>query len=367
MEGLEDRSSKMIRDCIQFQEYIPGKSIDEVKKKYGLKRVVKLASNENPYGASPKAIEILKNFKDLHLYPDPSYEELKQRISEYTGWEFERIVIGAGSDGILETLFRILIERGDEVVIPIPTFPYYHTLTRISCGREVLVKRGRDFRIESDITNAITEKTKLILICNPNNPTGNDEREETIREIVESTKAIVFIDEAYIEFADSRFDIDEENVIIARTFSKAFGLANLRIGYARLPSWLIKYYKAASTPFPISTIAEKVAIASLEDINWMKSCVKKIKSERERLYKEMSKIVKVYPSQANFLFFETGIDSSLVTEELMKRGVIVRDCKNFIGCKNNIRVSVGKPEDNDLFLECLRDVYDSIDGNSGMW
>ncbi len=356
----------MIRECIEFSEYVHSKTIEEVKRKYGLSRIVKLSSNENPYGASPKAIEVLKDFKDLHLYPDPNYEELRQRISEYTGWEFERIVVGAGIDGILETIFRILIEKGDEVVIPIPTFPYYITLTKLSCGRCVFIKRGEDFRISDGILNAITDKTKLILICNPNNPTGNDEREEVIRALIESTNAIIFIDEAYIEFSDKKLNLDGENVIVARTFSKAFGLANLRVGYARLPSWLVRYYKASSTPFPISTIAERAAIAALEDLNWMRSCVDRIRAERERMYKEMKKIVKVYPSQANFLLFETGIDSSLIAEEFMKRGVIVRDCKSFIGCRNHIRVSVGKREDNDFFLKCLRDIYDSVNGHTGM-
>ncbi len=341
----------MIKKCAEFKEYIPGKSIEEVKRKYRLSKVVKLASNENPYGASPKAIEAFKSFENLHVYPNPEYEELRERIAEYTGWEFERIVVGAGIDGILETLFKVLVEEGSEVVIPIPTFPYYHTLARIYCAREVLVKRGENFQIDENILEALSSKTKLILICNPNNPTGNTESAEIIRAIVESTKAIVFIDEAYIEFADERFDIDAENVVVARTFSKAFGLANLRVGYARLPEWLVKHYRAASTPFPISTAAEKAAMAALEDREWLEYCVSKIKSERKRLYEELKKLVEVYPSQANFLFFRSPKPD--LASDLLKSGVIVRDCRNFLGCDNHIRVSVGKPDENDFFLEKL--------------
>ncbi|MBO8179330.1 MAG: histidinol-phosphate transaminase [Archaeoglobus sp.] len=346
----------MLRKCVELSKYIPGKSIEEVKRKYGLEKVVKLASNENPYGPSPKAIEAFRSYSDLHIYPNPDYGELREKISEYTGWDVERIVIGAGIDGILETLFKILIDEGDEVVIPIPSFPYYHILTKLSCGKEVIVRRGKNYQIDESIFDVINNKTKLILICNPNNPTGNAEKAEIIEEIVQLTDAIVFIDEAYVEFSDFSIDVDAENVVIARTFSKAFGLANLRIGYALLPEWLVSPFKAAMTPFPLSTPAARAAEAAIDDIEWMRKCVEKIKAERERLYRELKKCVEVTPSQANFLFFESPVKN--FAEELLKRGVIVRDCSNFAGCKNHIRVTVGKPDENDMFLQALKEVLE---------
>ncbi len=340
-----------MRECIEFESYIPGRSIDEVKELYGLEKVVKLASNENPYGASPRAIEELRKFTDLHRYPNPEYRELRERLEEYTGWEAERIVIGAGIDGILETLFTMLIEKGDEVVIPVPTFQYYSILARLHCAKEIRVQRGKDFHIPEQIIDLLSEKTKLVIIPFPNNPTGNIEDPRLVKEIAESTKAIVFLDEAYIEFADINLDLDLENVIIARTMSKAFGLANLRIGYARLPDWLVKYYCSASTPFPVSTLAERVAIASLEDLEWMKSCVDKIKSERGRLFGELEKLVEAYPSQANFIFFRS---KEGLAEELLKKGAIIRDCRSF-GI-SGYRVTVGKPEENDFFLQKLKEL-----------
>ncbi len=346
----------MIRDCIRLDGYTPGKSIEEVKKELGLKKVVKLASNENPYGASPKAVKAFKAFSNLHIYPDPGYEELRCSISEYTGWEVERIVVGAGIDGILETIFRLTVGEGDEVLIPVPTFPYYHTLAKLFCAREVIVERQEDFSIGEDVLEKISPKTKLVLICNPNNPTGNIEKEEVVRAIAESFKGLVVVDEAYIEFADTRFDLDLENVVVTRTFSKAFGLANLRIGYARMSDHLVKAFKSASTPFPISTAAERAAIAALEDKEWLKFCVSRIRSERERMYKELSRLVKVYPSQANFLFFATPIPD--LADRLLKKGIIVRDCRSFTGCGNHIRVSVGKPEENDLFLRALQGIME---------
>ncbi|MFN3383731.1 MAG: histidinol-phosphate transaminase [Archaeoglobaceae archaeon] len=340
-----------MRKCAIFEEYVAGKSIEEVKEEFGLEKVVKLASNENPYGASPKVFEALRNFSDLHRYPNPEYKALRERLSDYTGWEMQRIVVGAGIDGILETVFKILIDEGDEVVIPMPTFQYYRILARLHCARDVVVERDENFQISEKIFEKLNERTKLVIIPFPNNPTGNVEREKLVEEVVNSTKAIVFIDEAYVEFADSKLDVDVDNLIVARTMSKAFALANLRLGYARLPKWLINYYKSASTPFPVSTLAEKCAISALEDLDWMKNCVEKIKKERERVYEELRKIVKAYPSQANFIFFKA---KKGLAESLLRRGVIIRDCKSF-GLEG-YRVTIGKPEENDFFLEKLREV-----------
>ena len=365
MEGRKNRDQKItdkLRENVKrIPEYVPGKSIDEVKRLFGLKKVVKLASNENPYGASPKALEVLRKFDRLHIYPSPGeVEELTERISEYIGVEKERIVIGAGIDGILENIFKMFIDPLDEVVIPIPSFPYYHTLASVMNAKEIRVKRRGDFRIdEESVINHITDRTKIIIVCSPNNPTGNVEDANAVRAIVESCNALVFIDEAYAEFASRDLvELSEyENVVVARTFSKAFGLANLRIGYAVMSAELKRAYMKVTTPFPVSSIAILAAIASLEDLNHMKSCVEKIRTERARLYSELKSRVRVYPSEANFLFFESHMKSSELVEELMKRGVIVRDCSRFVGCSPfSIRVSVGKREENDEFLRALDDV-----------
>ncbi|TDA26275.1 MAG: histidinol-phosphate transaminase [Archaeoglobi archaeon] len=340
-----------MRKCAKFEEYIPGKSVEEIRERLGLEKVVKLASNENPYGTSPKAIEVLKSFEDLHRYPNPEYRALREKLSEYTGWETERIVVGAGIDGILETVFKILIDEGDEVLIPIPTFQYYRILARLHCAREILISRKEDFKIPENIFEFLNEKTKLIIVPFPNNPTGNIEKKRLIEELVNSTRAIVFIDEAYIEFSDEKLEIDSDNLIVARTMSKAFGLANLRVGYARLPRWLLKFYRSASTPFPVSTLAERCSIAALEDLEWMKSCVEKIKKERERLFNELKKLVNPFPSQANFIFFKARKG---LAEDLLMRGVIIRDCQSF-GVEG-YRVTVGKPDENDFFLEKLREL-----------
>ncbi len=356
---------KKVRSCLEsISEYIPGRSVEEIKQKYGLKRVVKLASNENPYGTSPKVFEVLKNFRDFHIYPKED-EKLLEKLAEYTGFDKKNIVIGNGSDGIMENIFKLFVSEGDEVIIPIPTFSYYHTLASVYCAKVINVRRQENFKISVDkILSTVSDKTKIIFICSPNNPTGNDEEFKDVKEIVESVDCLVFIDEAYVEFSDSTLiDLAEyENVVVSRTFSKAFGLANLRIGYAVMSEELARLYRRVSPPFPVSSLAIQCALAVLEDLDYVMSCVKKIVDERERVYKELLKrSIEVYPSKANFLFMKSPIKSSVFVEELMKRGVIVRDCSNFVGCDEySVRVSIGKRDENDLFLQALDDFLNSI-------
>ena len=366
---------KLRQNIAEIPEYVPGRSVDEVKKAYGLEKVVKLASNENPYGCSPKVYEALKRLiaeKRLNIYPPSNPEDLLEMIADYTGFESSRIAVGAGIDGVLENIFRLLIEPGDEVAIPIPSFPYYHTLAAVSGAREVRVERRRDFRIDSRLVERLSGKTKLVIICSPNNPTGNDEDIDTIAEVIERASevgAAVFIDEAYAEFSSQNLMslAEYENVIVARTFSKAFGLANLRVGYAVMAEWLKKEYMKVSTPFPLSSLAIEGAKAALSDVEYMKWAVERIVKERERLYSRLSRMeqVRVYPSSANFIYFETAIPASLVAERLARRGVIVRDCSGFIGCSDRaIRVTVGRKEENQIFANALRETLEELGGTS---
>lgn len=340
-----------VREALaKVREYVPGQDVEFVRKKYGLEKVVKLASNENLFGPSPKAIEAFRNFTDLHLYPPPQHGGLIAKISDYVGVEEDRIILAPGIDGILEATFRIFIDKGDSVSISPPTFPYYFTLSTIHDARIEKLERDENFQIKGG------GGSKLTLVCTPNNPTGNLERREVLREFVESG-GIVFIDEAYAEFASRDFldFADYENVIISRTFSKAFGLANLRIGYAIVPEWLKKEYLKVLTPFPLSTPAINAAIAALEDLEYMKRVVEEVKKERERVFSELFKLgATVFPSEANFIFVRTKRDFS---EELMKRGVIVRDCSKFDGCRTgDVRISIGRREDNDYLLEKAAEV-----------
>ena len=364
-----------VRECIKrMKPYVPGKSVEYVRKKYGVERVVKLASNENPYGPSPKAVNALKSVEaeKLSVYPETFPSELLSAIEEHTGWERERVVTGAGLDGVMETLFRLLVDPGDKVLLPLPTYPYYHTVIDVFGARSVFTGRKEDYSI--DVNNLIEayrkEKPKLIIICSPNNPTGNAEDEKKVREVIEACeKSVVFIDEAYGEFADfEKKSLKKlhsyENVVIGRTLSKAFGLANLRVGYAVMSEELRREYLKATTPFPVSTPSALAASAALRDREYLNFVLRSTAEERKRLQKELEKLgIKVYDSSANFLFVDVHCNAKNFVEELMKRGVIVRDCSGFPGCGiGNVRITVGKREDNDFLIKAVRGAVNNISG-----
>jgi histidinol-phosphate aminotransferase len=197
----------------------------------------------------------------------------------------------------------------------------------------------------------------MVFICSPNNPTGNVTSEEDVRAVLESTDAIVFLDEAYVEFADhSLLDLvnDYDNLVIGRTLSKAFGLAGMRLGYAVAPEWVAREYRRAAPPFFGITCASVAAgVAALNDLNYMRASVSSIKSERERLHKEVGS----HLSQANFLYLQTEETSDLVAEHFLRRGIIIRDCRSFRGAgEHHVRITVGTPEQNDLFLKAFREI-----------
>jgi histidinol-phosphate aminotransferase len=254
-------------------------------------------------------------------------------------------------DGVMDTLTRLFLEKGDRTLIYTPTFSYYEILTTLCDATPLFVPRGPRFEISTDIPKDV----RMVFICSPNNPTGNLTSEEDVRNVLESTDAIVFLDEAYVEFADrsllglvKKYD----NLVVGRTMSKAFGLAGLRLGYAIAPEWIADEYKRAAPPFFGVTCASVAAgVAALSDLDYMHSSVDKIRRERERLRKETGS----HHSQANFLYIETAEPSGVVTEKFQQRGIIIRDCRSFRGAGDHrIRVSIGTPAENDLFLAAYR-------------
>ncbi|WP_456478694.1 histidinol-phosphate transaminase [Geoglobus ahangari] len=344
----------MRSDADRIPEYVPGKSVEEIKRKYGLERVVKLASNENPYGCSPRVLEALRSEFSPNVYPPSDPEELREAISDYIGFESDMVAVSAGMDGVLETVFKMLLEPGDRVCFAVPTFPYYSILSRIYRAREVKVGRGEGWEMRD-----FDDGAKLMIICSPNNPTGNVEDSEFVRHVVESVKGYVFIDEAYAEFTERQLIrlAEYENVIVGRTFSKAFGLANIRLGYGVMHPEVRKEFMKFNTPFPVSTPAIRAGIAALQDLEWMREAVRRIVEERERLYRELERLATPYPSEANFIYLETGMSSDKLVSELERRGVIVRNLSGFEGAgKNAVRVSIGRREENDLFLSALEEV-----------
>jgi len=203
----------------------------------------------------------------------------------------------------------------------------------------------------------VPEGLKIVFICSPNNPTGNLIPEKDLRSIVESTDAIVFLDEAYAEFSDQNFlslAAEYENLVVGRTLSKAFGLAGMRLGYALMPEWMAREFCRAAPPFfGISSASVAAGVAALADLGFMNESVRKIRMERLRLQKE----IRSYPSQANFLYLKTEEASDSFAEKFLQKGIIIRDCRSFRGAgEHHVRVTVGTPAENDRFLSAFREI-----------
>ncbi len=352
------RYSRNLRACLgRLKPYVAGKGISEIAAKYGLlpDEIVKLGSNENPYGPSPKVFEAIGSVRP-ERYPEP--ERLIDALADYAGTGPENVLIGAGMDGVMDTLTRLFLDPGDRTLIYTPTFSYYEILTVTAGADPIFVRRGESFEVPTDLPKGV----KIVFICSPNNPTGDLIAEDDLRSIVETTEGIVFLDEAYAEFSDQNFlamAAEYENLVVGRTTSKAFGLAGMRLGYAVAPDWIAKEYRRAAPPFfGVTTPSVAAGIAALGDIEHMRRSVKAIREERDRLREA---IPAFRPSGGNFLYLETDEPSGKLAERLLRKGVIIRDCFSFRGAGDHaVRVTVGTPEENDRFLEAYGDVCGSL-------
>ncbi|MBE0521414.1 MAG: histidinol-phosphate transaminase [Candidatus Methanoperedenaceae archaeon] len=350
----------------QIKEYVPGKSIEEIAKKYALdpKKIIKLGSNENPLGASPFAVAaIQENAGKVNIYPPFDTTILKQAISGYIGYPACNIVVsGSGMDGILDTVMRLFISPGSETLIPVPTFSYYEIATLASGGKPVFLKRDGNFDIDAAaILDKVTGNTKMILLCSPNNPSGNTLREEQARKIIESVNAIVFIDEAYVEFSQNSLSglvKEYDNLVVGRTFSKVFGLAGMRMGYAIAPEWICREYMKVMTPFSMDVLSCEAGIAALNDSEHLAKTIETVEKGRVLLTDGLSPLCKVYPSEANFILIDVSPKkASDVSELLLKQGIIVRDCTSFREAGESlIRITVGTGEQNRRVIEAMGSV-----------
>ena len=365
-----------------IKEYVAGKSIKDIASAYNLDpaSIIKLGSNENPYGTPPAAISAIKDSAEgVSIYPSVDCIELRKGLAEYTGYSPQNIVVGTGMDGVIDTLMRIFMTDTSEVIIPTPTFSYYEISTLANGGVPCFVDRNDDFSIDADIIIELVQdndNVKMIFLCSPNNPSGNLTQISDIERIAKSTSAIVFVDEAYIEFADNApqksaasLVKDYDNIVVGRTFSKAFGLAGMRIGYAIVPDWIFSLYMKSVAPFVLSNIAINAGIASLSDTAHFNKSVTTTAQQRKRFLHLSSPAspassaisslsCKVYPSQANFVLIDVSpLTAADVSEKLLKKGIIIRDCTSFRDAGNSlIRITVGTPDENDIVIAALTQV-----------
>jgi histidinol-phosphate aminotransferase len=346
-----------------MKEYVAGRNIEEVARSYGIDEcdVVKLASNENCLGPSPKAVAAIKKAAgSVNLYPSVDAIELREELAGHYGFPLENVVTGPGMDGVMETLLRVFLDKGDESVIPLPTFSYYENVAGFCSAKPIFSMRKPDYSLDiEDILSKVTGRTRFIFITSPNNPTGNVTPAKDIKAIAGSVKCLVFVDEAYVDFAGkSALDMVKkcDNIIVGRTMSKAWGLAGLRIGYAFMPEWVTGQYMKAATPHSISRVSIAAAIGALRDAEHYKRSVETVKAGRKYLRANIP--FKTFPSEANFLLVDVSpMKSGHVVEECMKRGIILRDCASFRGMGDTfVRVTVGTPRQNARLVEVLGSV-----------
>jgi histidinol-phosphate aminotransferase len=361
--------SKRLRPEIQdFSPYTPGLSIEEIKQKYGLKRVIKLASNENPLGVSPlvqKALE--KHAGGVFRYPRSGSPDLRQALAERLGVDMDRIVAGNGSDEIIDLLIRVTARPGqDHILIFDPSFSMYRLQARL-CGVEVrTVPLDHDFHFPwVRMLHAVDEQTALVFLTTPDNPTGHAPLRSELKSVAAQLppSVLLVVDEAYMDFAHPQEDYsllpdlaELPNVIVLRTFSKLYGLAGLRLGYGVMPSWLADALIRVKPPFSVNCLAEIAGLAVLQDEHFVRATLDCVRSGREFLDARLRRLgCEVFPSQANFLLFRPGRDADEVFQALLQRGVIIRPLGSY-GLKDALRVSIGTQEENELFIQELEDV-----------
>lgn len=352
----------------ELPEYIPGKTIDEIKKKYKLETVYKMASNENIFGPSPRVYKALKSvLSEINYYPDSYNRDLRGKLEEKTGIKKERFIIGNGTDQIIEMFCDAILEKGKNIVIPDPTFLTYEK-SALKNNASIIKIPLKDFRQDvRSIASAVNADTAIIFLTSPHNPTGTIINEKELRFILEkiSSDILVVLDEAYIEFIkrEDRFNSYElidsfKNLMVMRTFSKIYGLAGLRIGYAAADERIIKSIEKIVQPFVVNLLAQKAAIASLDDEDYINKSIDIIISEREKLFNFLNdNNIEFIKSYANFILLKTGAGTGKVVEELLQKGFIVRD-GGFLGFPEYIRVTVSLPEINEKFIKTFLCIYE---------
>ena len=344
-------------DLKSFGGYVANKAPEVLK---SARKIIKLDANENPYGCSPKVLKALSDFRTWNIYPDADQTRLRDMLAKYTGASSERIVAGNGSDEVLDQTLRLFLEPGDEVINCVPAFDMYRLSTLINQGKIVEVPRDDEFAINIDaIRAAITSKTKLIILANPNAPTGIPSSREQLIGLAE-TGTPLLVDEAYYEFyGQTVVDLlnKYDNLMILRTFSKWAGLAGLRIGYGIFPSKIAGYLMRIKPPYNVNSAAMTAAIETLKDLDYLMKNVKKIIAERDRFSKELEKFtwLKPIPSQANFILCQVLRGNAReIQQKLQSKGIIIRCIDQPPRLPNCLRIGVGKPEETNILLSELQ-------------
>lgn len=355
----------MRKNLLSIKPYEPGKPIEEVKRELRLKSVIKLASNENPLGSSPKAVSAIRGIlSGLNRYPDGGCYRLKQKLAAKFKVKPAQLIIGNGSDEIIVLALRAFVEAGDEIIVAKPTFLIYR-LQGMACSAKVIEVPLKDYRYDLQaMKKRITKKTRIIFIANPDNPTGSYVRKSEVESFLKGIpkNVLVYFDEAYREFVEERDYADglnyisRGNVIATRSFSKAYGLAGLRAGYGITSAYVADAINRVREPFNVNSLAQAAALAALDDADFIKKSRRVVREGKRYIYSNLKRMGFDYiPSAANFVLFKYGKDASVAAFDLLKKGVIVRGMKSW-GLKEFIRVTIGTMDENRKFVKALEGI-----------
>jgi len=354
------------KNILRVQPYVPGKPIEEVQRELGLKEVIKLASNENPFGPSPKVLKAISlESRHLNRYPDGQCFYLRLQLAKRLKVKPTQLIFGNGSDEIIVLAIRAFVEAGDEVVIARPSFLIYEIAAQIA-GATIQDVPLKNFRYDLEtMSGRITPKTKIIFIGNPDNPAGTYVTHNQLVGFLENIRRdiLVFIDEAYYEFVGDndypntlKLLKEYRNLIVTRTFSKMYGLAGLRLGYGIADEEIIDCLNRVREPFNVNSLAQVAALACLKDQKYYRRIVKLLKEQKKFLYSRLSKLgLSFKESATNFILIEFKQKAEAITQALLKKGVIVRDMSPW-GLENFIRVTIGTSKENKRFIEVLKEV-----------
>lgn len=353
--------------------YPPGKPLEELEREYGITDSIKLASNENPWGPSPKAVAAIEqSLKGLHRYPDGSSFYLTEALAGWLGAGMDEIVLGNGSNEVIEFLVKAFVSTGDEVITSHPSFLMYQKFVQVRGGvNTVLPLKGMEHDLEG-IVAAVTDKTRLIFLDNPNNPCGTffsgKQFENFLHQLPETV--ILVLDEAYVDFVEPKERIDVLSyirnaegipaVVALRTFSKAFGLSGLRVGFGLMHREIASLLHRVRQPFNINLLAQAGALAALSDEQYYNQSLNKTRSGRNWLSQQVEKLgCTPYPSHTNFFLIDVGGDATRLYEAMLEKGVIVRSMKAY-GYPDFIRITVGTEAENSRFVAALADVLTEL-------
>lgn len=352
------------RHLLKIKTYRPGKPIEEVKRELGLKEAIKLASNENALSPSPRVISgIRRSLKDLNRYPDGGCFYLKRELARRFRLRPENFIIGNGSDEIITFAIRTFVKRNEEVIIARPTFLIYGIVAKVE-DVDIKYVPLKDYRYDLEsIRKAVTKRTRVIFIANPDNPTGTYVTRREVDRLLSGLRRdiIVFFDEAYYEFAGDLQDypntlkfLKKRNVIITRSFSKAYSLAGLRIGYGIANREIIESMGKAREPFNVNSLAQAAALTALGDDRFIAKAKRLVETGKKFIYNELDRMgIEYIPSVTNFILFKIK-DAPRVYKRLLKKGVIVREMSGW-GLEGHLRVTIGTRGENRRFIKRLRE------------